>query len=127
MPEPATPKLTGAKNERIYELRSYESASGKYATNKIRQFNYGSDEGTELSIFTRLNFNPVFYGEVLFGSKMPNLMYMTSFQNKADRDEHWKAFNTDPQWLKLRALPEYQNTVSKNEQIFLYPADYSDL
>jgi hypothetical protein len=126
MPTPSAPKLKGAKNERIYELRSYESASEKYAISKIRQFNYGSAEGTEMSIFTRLNFNPVFYGEVLFGSKMPNLMYMTSFENKADRDDHWKAFNTDAFWLKLRALPEYQNTVSKNVQIFLYPAEYSD-
>lgn len=126
MPETATPKLTSAKNERVYELRSYESASEKYAVSKIRQFNYGNAEGTEMSIFTRLNFNPVFYGEVLFGSKMPNLMYMTTFQNKADRDEHWNAFTADPLWQKLRVLPEYQNTVSKNVQIFLYPADYSD-
>ena len=126
MPTPATPKLTSPKTERVYELRSYESASEKLATSKIRQFTYGSEEGTEMSIFTRLNFNPVFYGEVLFGGKMPNLMYMTSFQNKADRDEHWKAFNTDSQWVKLKALAEYQNTVSKNTITFLTPADYSD-
>lgn len=126
MPSTATPKLTSPKNERVYELRSYESASEKLGASKIRQFNYGSEEGAEMSIFTRLNFNPVFYGEVLFGGKMPNLMYMTSFQNRADRDEHWKAFNADSYWLKLRAMPEYLNTVSKNTQIFLYPAEYSD-
>src|SRR6478609_2836805 len=126
MPVPAVPKLTSPKNERIYELRSYESASEKLATSKIRQFTYGSTEGTEMSIFTRLNFNPVFYGEVLFGGKMPNLMYMTSFQNKADRDEHWKAFTADSYWQKLSVIPEYLNTVSKNVQIFLYPTDYSD-
>ena len=126
MPEPAVPKLANAKSERVYELRSYESASEKYAASKLRQFNYGSEAGTELSIFPRLNFNPVFYGEVLFGSKMPNLMYMTTFLNKADRDEHWKAFNADSEWQKLRAIPEYQNTVSKNNIVFLYPAEYSD-
>jgi len=126
MPEPAVPKLTSNKTERVYELRSYESASEKYGAAKIRQFNYGSENGSELDIFTRLNFNPLFYGEVLFGSKMPNLMYMTSFQNKADREEHWKAFQADPEWLKLKALPEYQNTVSKNTITFLTPTGYSD-
>ena len=29
---------------------------------------------------------------------MPNLMYMTSFDNMAARDEHWKAFSSDPLW-----------------------------
>ena len=33
---------------------------------------------------------------------MPNLMYMTSFENKAARDEHWKTFGSDPEWKKLK-------------------------
>ena len=50
------------------------------------------NEGGEIDLFNKLNFNAVFYGEVLSGSSMPNLMYMTSFENKADRDAHWKSF-----------------------------------
>ncbi len=116
------PKLTGPKNERVYELRSYESPTEKIFQNKVQMFN----EGGEIELFKNLNFNAVFYGSVIAGANMPNLMYMTSFENKADRDEHWKAFGSSPVWKKLSALPEYQNNVSKNTIVFLRPTDFSD-
>ncbi len=58
---------------------------------------------------------------------MPNLMYMTTFENKASRDEHWKAFSADADWKKVSALPEYQHNVSKNDTMFLTPTDYSEI
>ena len=117
-----TPKLSAAKAERVYELRSYESATENIFKNKVKMFN----EGGEINLFKRLNFNAVFYSSVIAGSHMPNLMYMTSFENMADRDEHWKKFVADPQWKKLSAIPEYQNNVSKIEITLMKPASYSD-
>lgn len=122
-PEVTAPKLTGKKSDRVYELRSYESSTEKYYQNKVEMFN----KGGEVKLFERLGFNAVFYGEVLSGSRMPNLMYMTSFENKPARDEHWKAFSSDPFWKTLSAKPEYQHNVSKIDIAFLTPADYSDL
>ena len=90
---------------------------------KVKMFN----EGGEISLFKRLNFNAVFYSEVVAGSHQPNLMYMTSFNNIADRDEHWKVFGSDPEWTKLKVMPEYLNSVSKNEQILLNPTEFSEL
>lgn len=119
MPQPATPNLNTPKSERVYEFRSYESASENYAANKIEMFNK-----YEVDIFKKLNFNAVFYGEVLSGDRMPNLIYMTTFNNKADRDKHWLEFA--PEYKKISGLPEYQNNVSKNNTSFLYPTDYSD-
>lgn len=84
------------------------------------------NEGGEITLFKRLNFNAVFYASVISGSRMPNLMYMTSYENKADRDEHWKSFGSSPEWKILSAMPEYKNNVSKNEQIFLRTTSYSD-
>jgi len=121
-PKMNTPNLKGPRNERFYELRSYEGPTEKRYENKVKMFN----DGDEIGLFKRLNFNAVFYGEVLAGSHMPNLMYMTTFENKQDRDEHWKAFSADPQWAKLKVDPQYQNNVSKNVQIFLRPTEYSD-
>jgi hypothetical protein len=121
-PQMQLPALHAAKKDRVYELRSYESATEKKFENKIQMFN----QGDEIGLFKKLNFNAIFYAEVLAGSKMPNLMYMTSFESKADRDEHWKAFGTDPYWKKLSAMPEYQNNVSHIDIMFLYPTDYSD-
>lgn len=120
MPEFAIPKLTTPKSERVYELRSYESATESLATNKIDMFN-----DYEVEIFTKLNFNAVFYGQVISGNKMPNLMYLTTFNNKADRDKHWVAFGED--YKKISGLPQYQHNVSKNVTLFIYPTDYSDL
>lgn len=122
-PEVNVPQLTGKKSDRIYELRSYEGSTEKIHQNKVEMFN----KGGEVGLFQRLGFNAVFYGEVLSGNRMPNLMYMTSFENKAARDEHWKQFSSDPLWKTLSAKPEYQNNVSKIDIQFLTPAEYSDL
>ncbi len=116
------PNLSGPKTERIYELRSYEGPTERLYRQKVKMFNVGG----EISLFKRLNFNAVFYSEVVAGSHQPNLMYMTSFNNWADREEHWKAFGADPQWNTLKAVPEYANTVSKNEQVFLNPTEFSE-
>jgi len=120
---PSAPKLSTPKSERVYELRSYESASEKIHENKVHQFN----EGGEIDIFSRLGFNAVFYGQVIFGSRMPNLMYMTSFENMNSRTEHWKSFTNDPAWKELSAKKEYQRNVMRSDIIFLRSAEYSDL
>ncbi|RYG43215.1 MAG: NIPSNAP family containing protein, partial [Chitinophagaceae bacterium] len=114
--------LKSDKKDRVYELRSYESATEKIFANKVQMFN----DGNEVGIFQRLGFNAIFYGEVLAGSKMPNLMYMTSFENMDDRNNHWKAFSADAEWKKLSALPEYQQNVSHIDIVLMNPATYSD-
>ncbi len=121
-PKMKLPKLTAAKTQRIYELRSYESATEKIFANKVHMFN----EGGEIDLFKRLNFNAVFYAEVVAGSHMPNLMYMTGFENKTDRDAHWKNFVDSPDWKKLSGMPQYQHNVSHIDIMFLQPVEYSD-
>lgn len=121
-PKLQLPALKGTRKERIYELRSYESATEKIYQNKVKMFN----DGDEIGLFKRLNFNANFYGEVIAGGKMPNLMYMTCHENKAVRDANWKAFVDDPYWKKLSAMPEYQHNVSHIDISFLYPTEYSD-
>jgi hypothetical protein len=103
-------------------LRSYEGPTERLYRQKVYMFN----EGGEVILFDRLKFNAVFYAEVLNGSRMPNLMYMTTFKNMAERDQHWKDFSNDSTWKRISALPEFQNTVSKADINFLYPTDYSD-
>jgi hypothetical protein len=121
MPSPATPKLTVPKEERVYELRSYEGPTEKYYRNKVQMFN-----GGEIDLFKRLGFNSLFYGEVLYGSRMPNLMYMTCHASKAARDENWKNFSADSTWKRMSTAPEYQHNVSKITISFLRPTGYSD-
>ncbi len=121
-PQLQLPALKAAKKDRVYELRSYESATEKIFKNKVQMFN----EGDEIGLFAKLNFNAIFYSEVIAGSKMPNLMYMTSFENMKDRDAHWKSFGSDTSWKKLSSMPLYQKNVSHIDITFLRPVDYSD-
>ncbi|MFZ6025831.1 MAG: NIPSNAP family protein [Bacteroidota bacterium] len=123
MPKMEKPVLSGPVNERVYELRSYEGATEKLYRKKVEMFN----EGGEIKLFKSLSFNAVFYAEVLSGSRMPNLMYMTSFNNMNERNKHWKTFSDHPEWKRLSGLPEYQHTVSKLDIILLHPTIYSDL
>ncbi|WP_421869467.1 NIPSNAP family protein [Marinoscillum sp.] len=116
------PQLTAPMGERIYELRSYESPTETYFQNKLKMFN----QGDEIGLFSRLGFNASFYGEVLAGSAMPNLMYMTSYNNRADRDDKWKQFVNDPQWKSLIGDEQYANNVSSADLIFLRPLSFSD-
>ncbi len=122
-PQMAVPNFSSAKKDRVYELRSYEGPTEKYYLNKVKMFNTGG----EVKLFQSLGFNAVFYGEVITGSHQPNLMYMTTFENQASRDEHWKAFSASPVWSVLKSDPQYSNNTSKNTQYFLSPTDYSDI
>jgi hypothetical protein len=123
MPEPGIPALSTPASERIYELRSYQGATEKIFQRKVEMFN----DGGEVNLFKELGFNPVFFAEVISGASMPNLMYMTSFSNKASQDEHWDAFQKHPTWNTLKEMEKYKNTVSNIDKIMLHPADYSDL
>ena len=122
MPHFQPTNLKVAPSERIYELRSYESATENLFRNKVDMFNKG-----EIEIFERLDFNPVFFGEVIAGCHMPNLMYMTAFSDKASREEHWEAFRTDPKWAEMKVMEEYQDNVSHIDIVLLHPTSYSEL
>jgi hypothetical protein len=123
MPHFEAPALKNSPSDRIYELRSYEGSTEKIHENKLKMFN----EGGEIPLFRSLGFNAVFYAEVLSGAHMPNLMYMTSFDDMASHDQHWKNFSGDPIWKKLSSSPEYQNNVSHIDIVLMHPAEYSDL
>lgn len=116
------PSFKTAPSERIYELRSYESPTENLFRKKAKMFN----EGGEIKLFNSLDFNTVFNAEVISGSTMPNLMYLTTFADMASHDAHWKTFGSHPEWKKLSSLPEYKNTVSKAVIILMHPTDYSD-
>ncbi len=121
-PDYFVPKFSTPKSEQIFELRSYQSATEKIHKKKVEMF----DEGGETGIFKKIGANAIFYGKVLAGSEMPNLMYMTSYQNMKANEDCWKAFRDHPDWKTLSGLEEYKNTVSKITKYMLHPTEYSD-
>lgn len=121
-PQMHLPQLTTPKEQHVYELRSYESPTEERYISKVKMFN----EGGEITLFKRLQFNAVFYADVISGSRMPNLMYLTSFDTMEERTAHWKTFSADAAWKTLSAMPEYQRNVSKSDIILMRAAAYSD-
>lgn len=122
-PEYFVPSYSTPKSEQIYELRSYEGATEKIWKKKVEMF----DEAGEVELFKKLDFNAVFYGEVLAGAAMPNLMYMTTFENMDSQKKHWDTFREHPDWLKMKELKEYKNTVSHIDKWLMHPTDYSEI
>ena len=118
---------TGLKSnpDAIYELRSYESPTKALHITKVDMFNAGG----EVALFKRLDFQAIFYADVLSGSRMPNLVYMVAFSSLAAREEHWNAFRDSPEWKKISTDPNYRNNISVNhiDSYLMHRTAYSDL
>lgn len=120
------PQLVAPSNKpRIFELRRYESATEAAGKKKIEMFN---DAG-ELAIFRKVGLTPVFFSESIIGEMRPNLTYMLTFDNMEEHDKRWKAFGGDPEWNRIKALPEYEDAkiVSNITRTFLVPASFSQI
>jgi hypothetical protein len=109
----------------VYELRSYESPTEHLHHLKVKMFN----DGGEIKLFKKLDFQAIFYADVLVGSRMPNLMYMIAFSSLSARDDHWKSFGSSSEWKKLSTDPAYQNNISVShiDSIIMRRTPYSDL
>jgi hypothetical protein len=121
-PQYATTSTLTKSSSRVYEYRSYESPTEAMHLKKVHMFN----EGGEVKLFASLNFNAIFYSKVIAGSRMPNLIYMTSFNSMEDRNAHWESFREAPVWKKISVAPEYLNSVNRNETILMSARDYAD-
>jgi hypothetical protein len=119
------PTALKSNPDAIYELRSYESPTKELHLVKVDMFNAGG----EVALFKRLDFQAVFYADVLSGNRMPNLMYMVVFSSLAAREEHWKAFGASPEWKKISNDPKYRNNISVNhiDSYLMHSTAYSDL
>ena len=118
------PKLVvPEKKKRLFELRIYQSHNIKASKKKIEMFN----EGGEIEVFKKTGLNPVFFGETIVGPRQPNLHYMLTFADMADRDKNWSVFIASPEWKALSSNPEYRDTVSNITDIILQPTGYSQI
>lgn len=109
-------------DERVFELRVYESATEKIAETKIDMFNAG-----EVPIFLDCNILPIFIGKCVAGPQMPSMTYLTTYPSEAERLKSWKAFVAHPDWATLKVIPKYLNTVSRIDKFVLKAKPYSQM
>ncbi len=109
----ATPFMTeivadkDRKTSRIFELRQYHSPTWRQLGSLTERF-----AGPEIRIFHRVGIHPILYSTTVFGDNIPNLTYLTPFENLAEREKAWTAFGADEEWLKVR-----KESIEKNGQI----------
>jgi hypothetical protein len=95
-------------DDRVIQLRIYESANDERALRKVEMF----DQGGEIAIFRRVGLHPVFFGRSIAGTRLPNLTYALGFDSPAAMDAAWTVFRKDPAWITLKDDPVYKDTVS---------------
>ena len=121
-PTVTPPPLVENHPARVFELRTYEAPTEKGLKRKIELFGMG-----EFDIFRRHQMLPVFAGQMLVGTHMPNLTYMLAYDDLAAREKGWNAFVADPDWLKLKAsagMPDAE-MVSNTTNLMLRPLPFS--
>lgn len=111
------------KKSRLFQLRIYESHSVHMGQRKIEMFN----KGGEIDVFRDTGLLPVFFGEALIGSKLPNLTYMIAADDMDASKAAWAAFRAHPDWQKLKDDEYYKDTVSNITNIYLRPAACSQI
>ena len=111
------------KDTRVVQLRIYESHSIERHIKKVAMFN----EGGEIEIFRKTGMNPVFFGQALVGSLLPNLTYMLQFDDMEALDAAWATFRKHPDWKSLSTDPQYKDTVSRITNLVLRPLPASQI
>jgi hypothetical protein len=112
----------GDSEERLLELRIYESLNTHKARLKVEMFNDG-----EIEVMKDVKLGPVFFGETLISNDVPNLTYMLSAPSEEAHGEHWGGFGKHPRWQVLKKMEKYKGTVSKIRSIKLKPAACSQI
>ena len=122
MPVMELPSQTAAGEDRIFELRLYESHNEDTARRKVHMFDNG-----EIDIMRDVDMAPLLYGELLIGENVPALVYILSAPDMESHGEHWQAFGDHPEWERMRNMEMYKGTVSGIENVFLRPVAFSQI
>ncbi|NND96020.1 MAG: hypothetical protein HKN47_01675 [Pirellulaceae bacterium] len=121
-PKVKVPDGTLTNDDRVYELRLYESATERAGNLKVDMFNNG-----EVPIFLDCGIQPIFIGQCILGPQTPNLTYLTVYPNEEAHGKAWDAFRAHPDWQVLKKVEKYRGTVSKIDKYVLSPKPYSQM
>ncbi len=118
--------MLGAESDRraapmLYELRIYEILPGR--TDAImRRFAHHT-----MGIFARLDIEVVGFWQEVVG-RSDRLVYVTRFEDMADREAKWLAFQSDPEWQQVKADTEADAPiVARVINSFMVPTPFSPL
>lgn len=116
------PLVDAARTPRMFELRTYEARSASALEKKIAMFN-----DAEITLFRSIGMTPVFFGENIFGTRLPSLTYMLTFDDIAARTKAWATFGSHPEWKRINTDPKWSavGAVSVTNVAYLRPLPFS--
>ncbi|MBY5337294.1 NIPSNAP family protein [Rhizobium leguminosarum] len=92
----------------IYELRIYDCLPGRLPA-LLNRF----AEHT-LTIWDKHGIKQAGFFTTIVGESSQRLTYLIAWESLADREVKWKAFTTDPAWLKARDESERDGQIISN-------------
>jgi hypothetical protein len=112
-----------AQANRVFELRTYTAAPGKFDALHRRFRDH------TLGLLTKHGMTHVGYwtpqDEPLKGN---TLIYVLAHQSREAAKKSWDAFRKDPDWIKARDESQKDGSLTtKVESVFLDPTDYSPM
>ena len=104
----------------IYELRIYSCLPGRLPA-LLKRF-----ENDTLRLWDKHGIEQAGFWTTLIGPSSSDLTYMIRWASLADREQRWKAFTTDPEWLAARDASEADGPILSNvSSQFLAPTKFS--
>ena len=92
----------------IYELRVYDCCPGKLPA-LLNRF-----EAHTLRLWEKHGVRQAGFWTTVVGASNQQLNYMLQWESLAERDTKWNAFQTDPEWLAIRADTEKNGPIVAN-------------
>ena len=116
------PPGPASRPARVFELRTYVARSATALERKIAMFNEA-----EIALFRSIDMVPVFFGENLFGTRLPSLTYMLTFEDMTARYKAWSVFSAHADWQRINRDEKYaaNGSVTVTNVAYLRPLSFS--
>lgn len=104
-------------------MRTYQSHSHSLLQRKIEMFNTDG----EIEMHKAAGYKHIFFGEAIFGDKMPNMSYMHVWNDLKTYEETMEKWWNNPEFIELRNKPKYKNATYDMTSVLLVPETSSQI
>jgi len=114
------PAPAAAPSGPVFEVRTYVASAGRLDDLHARFRDH------TIRIFARHGMKSIAYW--IPTDQRNTLVYIIQHESREAAAANWKAFQSDPEWIKVAAASNVNgNIVSRTESYFATPADYSPI
>lgn len=116
------PSASASAKSRVFEMRTYYPHPGRSEAMHKRFRDHTCD------LFKKHGMELIGFWSPRDEKEKDNLVYILAFPSKEAAAASWKAFGTDPEWIKVRDASEKDGKiVAKVVSVYMDPTDYSDI